>query len=133
MSAPHGFHWSPCNSGGLDLGPVLAIGAVIGIGAGAAFIIAAIMWWLIAAFAVLAVLAGWWLATQPKRQARWAAAYRAGFAVREEASAAKAIQGQQVAIELARASALIAAAITGAQPQPLRVVRSEIVKPEVQR
>ena len=120
----------------MDLSGLSGLGVLAGVAIGVAMavmefaaLIAAV---LIAVLVLAALLLAWWLITQPARKARWNEAYRAAFAAREEAAAALALQRRQFALEIARASApviqniidpaAIAAAVAGAQPQPVKVL-----------
>lgn len=123
------------------IGAGVLVGAVIGVAVAVIEFAAVIAAVLIAVVVLAAGLLTWWLLTQPARKARFDAAYRAAFTAREEASRAHALQRQQFAVELARASApqiqnvidpapFVAAALAALgvqpQPEPVRAVRGEV-------
>ena len=126
---------------GPDLTGLIIPAAIVGVAVAVVMVVMQFIVWILAFLGVVLVLGAglltWWLLTQPARKARWAEAYRAAFAAREEAERQQALQRQAFALELARASApviqniidpaLIAAAVAGAQLQhPAAVIRGKV-------
>ena len=129
--------WKTTGGGG-DLSGLLVAAVLVVIAAAAVMAVMEFIVLIAGILGVLLVLAAaglaWYLHGQPARKARYAVAYQAAFAAREEAERRQALERRQFALELARASAPVIQNVidpafllaAGLQPQPARVVRGEV-------
>lgn len=156
MSAPHGYHWSPCPGSGKGKAVALAVVvAVLVIAGGGPAVAGDIATALLAAVILVGVVivAGVAVAVvavkrKSARDAQASVDYAARMQVAEDRKHAEALERHQRALELARASApvvnvtntvdpagLIAAALTAGMnaAQPARQPAPVVIRGEVER